>query len=144
MKAPTALILASTVVLAACTGDRADGSGRASGTSPTATASAEPGTYVYDFNGVRATFRLHGSSGSIDIRNGTGSRLAPPRLSILAAADGAELDAELGGAGPLGRGDRRTFGVSLDQPVHPRDVGLVVLSFGTDVWGALSPGRADG
>jgi hypothetical protein len=138
------MILASTVVLAACTGGRADEPGRAHGTSPTVPVEAEPGTYVYEFNGVRATFQLRGSAGSIEIRNGTGGRLAAPRLSILAAADGAELEAELEGAGPLGRGDRRSFDVSLGQPVHPRDVGLVILSFGTDVWGALSPGRADG
>lgn len=143
MRTRAALIMASTVMLAACTGDGADETGGAPPTSPIAPVSAEPGTYVYEFNGVRATFRLHGSSGSIDIRNGTGSRLAPPSLSILAAADGAELEAELQGAGPLGRGDRRIFDVSLGQPVHPRDVGLVVLSFGRDVWGALSPGRGD-
>jgi hypothetical protein len=95
---------------------------------------------VYEFNGVEARVRLHGSTGSLDLRNGTGSRLAPPRLSILAAADGTPLVAEVEGAAPLGRGDRRTFEVSLARPVLPNAVGLVVLSFGGDVWGALSPG----
>jgi hypothetical protein len=144
MSVRTALALVSAVALIGCTGDGPDGPGRPSAASPAAPASAEPGTYVYAFNGVGATFRLHGSKGSIDIRNRTGGRLAAPRLTILAATDGAELEASIEDAIPLDRSERSTFDVSLGQPVHPRDVGLVVLSFGGDVWGALSPGRASG
>jgi hypothetical protein len=140
----TALVLASTVMLAGCTGAGPDGPSLPSAASPTAPASAEPGAYVYAFNGVGATFRLEGSTGSIDIRNRTGGRLAAPRLTILAATDGAEVEASIEDASPLDRSERRIFDVSLGQPVHPRDVGLVVLSFGRDVWGALSPGRASG
>ena len=132
------MVTMATVVVAGCTRDRSVSADRPPDTSPTAP--GEPGTYVYEFNGVGATFRLKGSSGSIDIRNGTGSRLGSPGLSILDAADGEEMEAEIEGASPLGKGDRRTFDVSLGQPMHPRDVGLVVLSFGGEVWGALSPG----
>lgn len=136
----TGLTLVATVLVAGCTLNRPASTDRPRSTPPTASGTEEPGTYVYEFNGVGARFRLHGSTGSLDIRNGTGSRLAAPRLSILAAVDGASMDVEVDGAASLGRGDRRTFEVSLGQPMNPRDVGLVVLSFGGEVWGALSPG----
>ena len=140
MRRPTGLALVATLLIAGCTRDPSASTDRPPSTPPAAPETGEPGTYAFEFNGVGATFRLHGSSGSIDIRNGTGRRLAAPRLSILDAADGAEHEAEIEGARPLGRGDRRTFDVALGQPMHPRDVGLVILSFGGEVWGALSPG----
>jgi hypothetical protein len=140
MRRVAGLALAVTVLAAGCTRERPASTTGQPGTSPNAPGTGEPGTYVYAFNGVGATFRLQGSSGSIDIRNGTGSRLGPPRLSILDAADGEELEAEIEGSSPLGKRDRKTFEVSLGKPMHPRDVGLVVLSFGGEVWGALSPG----
>lgn len=134
-----AVVLASAAVLAACTGGGAAEPDRPPTASPTASVAARPGTYRYEFNGVTATFRLHGSAGSIEIRNGTGTPLGAPRLSILAAGDGARFTARVEGAGPLGGGDQTSYEVILARPVHPRDVGLVVLSFGADVWGALSP-----
>jgi hypothetical protein len=140
MRRVAGLALVATVLAVGCTRDRPASTAGQPGTSPNSPGAGEPGTYRYEFNGVGATFRLQGSSGSIDIRNGTGSRLASPRLSILDASDGEELEAEIEDASPLGKRDRRTFEVSLGRAMHPRDIGLVVLSFGGEVWGALSPG----
>jgi hypothetical protein len=131
------------LLLASCTGDGGNGTVPSPTGSPPAPPTA-PGSYVYDFNGVTATFRLHGDDGSLEIRNGAGIRLGPPELSILAADAGEPLVGSLSSAGPLPSGARETFDVALPEALHPRDVGLVVLSFGTDVWGAFSPSRPGG
>jgi hypothetical protein len=137
------LLAAGAIVLASCTGNGSGGTAPSPTGSPTEAAAA-PGTYLYDFNGVTATFRLRGDEGTLEVRNGTDTRLGAPRLSLL-AADGAEpVAASVEGPGSLAAGARVPFGVSLPEPLHPSDVGLVVLSFGNDVWGAFSPSRPGG
>jgi hypothetical protein len=136
-----AAVLALAGLLAVtCTGDGPRGDPGPSPTAPPTTAApAEPGTYSYDFNGVAATFHLGGAQGTLEVRNATGARLAAPSVSILMAEDGRTIRASVAGASPLDLGARREFDVSLPRMLAPEDVGLVLLAFGGEAWGALSP-----
>jgi hypothetical protein len=131
--------LSAGLVASACTrGETADGPPSPTA-SPTTVAPAEPGTYAYDFNGVAATFHLEGAEGSLEVRNATGTRLAAPRVSIVLAEDGRTLTTSMEGTAPIGPGARRGFDVRLPRTLDPQDVGLVLLAFGGEAWGALSP-----
>jgi hypothetical protein len=135
-----AMALGAGLLAAACTGGGPpDGPSRSPTPPETTDAPAEPGTYAYDFNGVAATFHLAGAEGTLEVRNATGTRLASPRISIVLAEDGRTLRTAVDGASSLGPGARRGFEVSLPRPLDPRDVGLVLLAFGGETWGALSP-----
>jgi hypothetical protein len=140
-RAGVVVSLAAALVAAACTEERGGpGTNPSRETPPTTSAPAEPGTYTYDFNGVAATFRLEGAEGTLEIRNATGTTLAAPRISVVLAADGRTLRASVAGALPLGRNAREDFEVTLPRDLEPRDVGIVLLAFGGEAWGALSPG----
>jgi hypothetical protein len=135
-----ALALVAGLLAAACTGGEPPARPPASpAATPTTAAPAEPGTYAYDFNGIAATFHLEGAEGTLDITNSTGTRLAAPRISIVLAEGGTTLRTSVDGASPLDRGARRGFEVTLPRTLDPRDVGLVLLAFGGQAWGALSP-----
>jgi hypothetical protein len=135
-----ALALAAGLLAGACTaGGDPSGSSPSPTSPPTTAAPAEPGTYAYVFNGVSATSHFEGAEGSLEVRNATGARLAAPGISIVLAENGRTLRTSVEGASPLGRGARRGFDVTLPRTLDPRDVGLVLLAFGGDAWGALSP-----
>jgi hypothetical protein len=141
MRSGAAVALAAALVAGACTGERGGGGPNSSPEAPPTTgAPAEPGTYTYDFNGVAATFKLEGAEGTLEIRNGTGIMLAAPRISVVLATDGRTLQATVAGASSLRRNAREDFEVTLPRDLEPRDVGIVLLAFGEEAWGALSPG----
>jgi hypothetical protein len=144
---PTRLLLpaflALAVVLAAC-----DGGGESSNPTSKTTNAVVPtpaetftgasgtATYEYANEGLVVTVTLDGSDGTLDVENDSSNDLDPPGLYVLDADDGHEVDGTVLDAAPVAAGDRASFDVRLDD-LTVDDIGLLVLLFGADNYGAF-------
>jgi hypothetical protein len=138
---PAFLVLA--VVLAAC-----DGGGESSNATTETTNAVVPtpaetftsafgtATYEYANEGLVVTVTLDGSDGTLDVENDSSNDLDPPGLYVLDADDGHEVDGTVLEAAPVAAGDRASFDVQLDD-LTVDDIGLLVLLFGADNYGAF-------
>lgn len=142
-----ALALVSLSALAACTGDEeppAATSAPAGGTSTSAvptpaetfTGASGTATYSYALDGLNVTVELDGSEGTMRVDNDTEHRLDAPDVYVLDAEDGHEVEGEVLASAPVPAGDSATFDVELDG-VGVEDIGLLVLLFGADNYGAF-------
>jgi hypothetical protein len=139
---PALLVLA--LVLAACD----SGGGEPSNTkvattsedvpTPAETFTGAPGTATYEYanEGLLVTVKLDGSDGTMDVKNNSGNDLGAPGLYVLDAADGHEVDGTVVDAAPVAAGDSASFDVKLDD-LTVDDIGLLVLLFGADNYGAF-------
>lgn len=134
-----ALLVALIVVASACTGEE----GRAVTPSPSPSPSLipAPGGYLYRGPGIEATFEITAEQGQLVVLNATGADLADPGIYLLDARDGARVDAEVAEAAPVPDGDTMEFDVSISGAPEAKHVGLVVLTFGHDDFGAFAPAR---
>jgi hypothetical protein len=98
----------------------------------------EPGEFEYSWKGVDFRFSMNGSGGTLEIDNGSGGRLAAPRLYAI-LGDGSRRDAMIDAAGQIPEGDQASFDVTFPDDVDETSVGLIVLVIGGDNWGALAP-----
>jgi hypothetical protein len=132
------------LALAACTSG-GDARPRAQGspsTSPPPVTSAD--SYVFtDAAGIEARLKLRGDGAVLTIENDTGSPLPRPGVYVLDARDGSRtewsvLDARVV---PGGRS-----GWQVDRPPVPeaKHIGLVVLLFGGEDYGAFVPPASGG
>lgn len=146
MKPTGRLVVLVVVVIAlgACTGGEG-GSTATTGPSPTSdvptpaqTFTGAPGTAVYEYanEGLLVTLELDGSDGTLEVDNGSASDLDAPGLYVKDAVDGHEVDGEVIGSAPVAAGERAMFEVTLDG-VTVDDIGLLVLLFGADDFGAF-------
>jgi hypothetical protein len=144
-----ALALVSLAALAACTGDdeppaatTPPGGETSTSTStvptPAETFTGVPGTatYTYALERLTVTVELDGSEGTMLVENGSEHDLDAPGLYVLDAVDGHEVDGEVLASAPVAAGDSATFDVALDG-VGVEDIGLLVLLFGADDYGAF-------
>jgi len=138
------VLLLLAIALGACTGDDGDATAP-SGPSPTSdvptpaqTFTGAPGTAVYEYanEGLLVTLELDGSEGTLEVDNGSTNDLDPPDVYVEDAVDGHEIDGEVVNSAPLAAGERATFDVTLDG-VTVDDIGLLVLLFGADNYGAF-------
>jgi len=138
------VLLLLAIALGACTGDDGDATAP-SGPSPTSdvptpaqTFTGAPGTAVYEYanEGLVVTLELDGSEGSLEVDNGSTNDLDPPDVYVEDAVDGHEVDGEVVNSAPVAAGERATFDVTLDG-VTVDDIGLLVLLFGADNYGAF-------
>jgi len=136
-------LLLLAIALAACTGD--DGDTAPSGPSPTSdvptpaqTFTGAPGTAVYEYanEGLLVTLELDGSDGTLEVDNGSANDLDAPGVYVKDAVDGHEIDGEVIAGTPVAAGERATFDVTLDG-ITVDDIGLLVLLFGADDYGAF-------
>ena len=97
-----------------------------------------PGTAVYEYanEGLLVTVELDGSEGTLEVDNGSTNDLDPPDVYVEDAVDGHEIDGEVLNSAPVAAGERATFDVTLDG-VTVDDIGLLVLLFGADNFGAF-------
>lgn len=139
-----ALALASTLLLGACTGGDdgpADGgTGVPTGsedTGPTPAASFTPGVgeFTYENAGLQVRADIEGTTGTVEVDNGSDNDLDPLGLYVLDAVDGHEVDVQVQGSAPVAAGEKATFQVSLDTDVD--QIGLLILLFGKDNYGAF-------
>jgi hypothetical protein len=138
------VLLLLAIALGACTGDDGDATAP-SGPSPTSdvptpaqTFTGAPGTAVYEYanEGLLVTLELDGSEGTLEVDNGSTNDLDPPDVYVEDAVDGHEIDGEVVNSAPVAAGERATFDVTLDG-VTVDDIGLLVLLFGADNYGAF-------
>jgi hypothetical protein len=144
---PTRVLLpalfAFVVLLAACDGGGAPSNASTKTTSavvptPAETFTGEPGTATYEYanEGLVVTVKLDGSDGTLDVENDSSNDLDAPGLYVLDAVDGHEVDGAVLDAAPVAAGDRASFDVRLDD-LTVDDIGLLVLLFGADNYGAF-------
>jgi hypothetical protein len=143
-----ALALAIVGLLASCTGDGDGGDPTGPGTggtgntngavgpTPVTTGPAARGTYEYVNAGLRVVVEIDGTEGTMEVDNGTERNLEPPDFYILDARDGTELEGEVAEPAPTPAGETATFAISFEG-VEVRNIGLLVLLFGTDNYGAF-------
>jgi hypothetical protein len=138
------VLLLLAMALGACTGDDGDATAP-SGPSPTSdvptpaqTFTGAPGTAVYEYanEGLLVTLELDGSEGTLEVDNGSTNDLDPPDVYVEDAVDGHEIDGEVVNSAPVAAGEPATFDVTLDG-VTVDDIGLLVLLFGADNYGAF-------
>jgi hypothetical protein len=132
------------IALTACTGENdpsADAEGSPS-TSPPPVTSAD--SYVFtDAAGIEARLTIEGEGAVLTVRNDTGGPLPRPGVYVLDARDGSRVDWTVL--------DARTApdGVSewqVERPPVPeaKHLGLVVLLFGGEDYGAFVPPQPGG
>jgi hypothetical protein len=138
------VLLLLAIALGGCTGDDGDATAP-SGPSPTSdvptpaeTFTGAPGTAVYEYanEGLLVTLELDGSEGTLQVDNGSANDLDVPGVYVKDAVDGHEIDGEVVASTPVAAGERATFDVRLDG-ITVDDIGLLVLLFGTDDYGAF-------
>lgn len=138
------VLLLLAIALGACTGDDG-GTTEPSGPSPTSdvptpaqTFTGAPGTAVFEYanEGLLVTLELDGSEGTLEVDNGSANDLDAPGVYVKDAVDGHEIDGEVLASAPVAAGERATFDVTLDG-ITVDDIGLLVLLFGADDYGAF-------
>jgi hypothetical protein len=134
-------LLCVAMALGACTGgDGGEDGGPTGSTGPSTTSevptpaqsfTGAPGTATYEYanEGLLVTVTL-------EVENDSGHDLDPPGLYVEDAVDGHEIDGEVVDSAPVGAGDSATFDVTLDD-ITVDDIGLLVLLFGADNYGAF-------
>lgn len=146
-----ALALALAVLLGGCTDDVNGGNGNPNGTggtgptgetdgdggpTPVTTGPASRGTYEYVNAGLRVVVEIDGTEGTMRVDNGTERELPEPDLYIRDARDGAQIEGEVTDPAPIPAGETATFAISFEG-IEVRDIGLLVLLFGADNYGAF-------
>jgi hypothetical protein len=135
------------IALAACTGGDGGGNGSTASTGPSTTSQAPtpaqtftgaPGTATYEYanEGLLVTLDLDGSNGTLAVENDSEHDLDPPGLYVEDAVDGHEIDVEVVDSAPVAAGEQASFDVKLDG-ITVDDIGLLVLLFGADNFGAF-------
>jgi hypothetical protein len=137
--APVALLA---VLGAGCTGE--DGSvipteSQTSSQTPTAVASFTPGTFRYQNAGLQVHLQLEANTGTMDVDNDSGFALGKPDLYVLDGLTGTRIDGRVLDAAPVEDGATASFQVQFPPEVTPKSLGLVILLFGSDNYGAFAP-----
>ena len=132
------------IALAACTGDGSEVTSTASAgadTSPTDAGATtfSPGTFRYQNAGLQVALQLEANTGTMDVDNGSGFALGKPDLYVLDGVTGEHIDGKVLDAQPVQDGAQATFQVQFPPAVTPKSLGLVILLFGSDNYGAFAP-----
>ena len=130
----------------ACTGDGSSstGGGPSGATSaPTATTTTPvvitPGEFRYANAGLVVTLTLKTNAGTMTVDNGSDHDLAKPDLYVLDGSTGKQIDGRVVDPQPIAQGAKQTFHVEFPPEVNDKEIGLVILLFGTDNYGAFAP-----
>lgn len=107
--------------------------------SPSPTVAAAPGRYTFSLSGLAASLDLQGTSGELEVRNGTDRPLGAPGIVWLGAVDGRERQAIVRGAEPIPPGETVTVEVDFPAGFRPQRAGLIILTLDSVRWGALNP-----
>ncbi|MEP6477372.1 MAG: hypothetical protein ABJC60_08880 [Actinomycetota bacterium] len=111
-----------------------------SATPPTSSAPAfTPGSFRYQNAGLQVALTLDGNTGTMDVDNGSGYGLGKPDLYVLDGLTGTQIDGKVLDAQPVPDGQQATFQVQFPPQVTPKSLGLVILLFGSDNYGAFAP-----
>ena len=98
-----------------------------------------PGAFRYTNAGLVVTLELKTNTGSMQVTNGTDHDLAKPDLYVLDGTTGKQIDGKVISAAPIPQGGKATFQVQFPPGVDDKSLGLVILLFGSDNYGAFAP-----
>jgi hypothetical protein len=102
------------------------------------------GDFVYVGGGIEASVTFRGFHGRLRVRNSTGELLPRPGFYVLDARDGSRIDGAVPEGRPVPNGESSTFGIRMRRRIDPKNIGLAVLLFGGEDYGAFVPGRTRG
>ena len=138
-----------TVALVACTGDDEPAPERSPTTSPPPVTSAD--SYVFtDAAGIEARIAIEGEGAVLTVTNDTGAALPYAGVYVLDARDGSRVDWTVLEAGAVPEGESEVpEGESewqVERPPVPeaKHIGLVVMLFGGEDYGAFVPPQPGG
>ena len=97
-----------------------------------------PGEFEYHFNNITATFSLDGSSGTLSVKNGSGAELGEPGMYVL-GIDDKKYEGTVTSPLTVPDGSEAEFEVTFPDKVTSESIGLLVLLFGGDNYGAMAP-----
>ncbi|MGZ8631130.1 MAG: hypothetical protein ACXWZF_09225 [Actinomycetota bacterium] len=140
-----ALAAVAAFALAACTGDDTPpaSADETPTTSPPPVTSAD--SYVFtDAAGIEARLTLQGDGAILSVVNDTGALLPKPGIFVLDARDGTRSTWTVVGSGPVLEGERVEFTVERTAVPEARHLGLVVMLFGGEDYGAFVPPEPGG
>lgn len=98
-----------------------------------------PGRFVYQFNSITAIATFRGNVATLNVRNGTGSEIGPPALTVIGIDDLRYEGQVDGDAAVIPDGEQVSIEISFPDAVGPETIGLAVLTFGDDNVGAMAP-----
>jgi hypothetical protein len=132
------------VVLPACTGDEAPSAGAEGSpqTSPPPVTSAD--SYIFtDAAGIEARLTLESEGALLTIENDTGDVLPAPGVYVLDARDGSRIAWTVVDARTAPKGESEW---QVERPPVPeaKHIGLVVMLFGGEDYGAFVPPQPEG
>jgi hypothetical protein len=146
--AVSVLLLAVVSAGVACTGGTSSTASPSGATSPAPTSLSTvdigkvqfvEGEYSYENDGVTVGLTWKGDEpGTLKVENGSDGDLQAPGLYAVTASD-QEIPATVADAATIPQGDDVTLRVTFPSSLKPADAGLIVLEFGDQNWGALSP-----
>lgn len=85
------------------------------------------------------TLTLKTNVGTMVVDNGADHDLARPDLYVLDGSTGKQIDGKVLDAQPIPQGGKQTFKVQFPPEVNEKEIGLVLLLFGPDNYGAFAP-----
>ena len=137
-------LLALTVALASCTSSKTSASPTPHTTTPSTTSPSPvgpitPGEFSYQNAGLDVALTLKTNTGTMVVDNGSGHDLGRPDLYVLDGTTGKQIDGKVLKAAPIPDGGKATFHVEFPPEVNDKELGLVILLFGTDNYGAFAP-----
>ena len=140
---PAILLVA---LAAACTGDGgeptpSDSRSPEASSSPTAAVPTEftPGRFRYQNAGLDVELQLEANTGTMEVVNDSGFELGKPDLYVLDGVSGRRIDGKILDARPIQDGSQASMQVEFPPEVTPKSLGLVILLFGSDNYGAFAP-----
>lgn len=136
------VVLIAVLAVSACTkADQSDPSPSGGGSTSTAVLDVAKGTYGWGAYGVTATLKPGAEAWTLEIENDTEKKIDAPGIYALASDDGHQIDATVEGAKPLADGDSATLDVTWPADFDQKNVGMVMLLIGDDLWGGFERGR---
>ena len=136
------VVLAAVLAVSACTkAEEADPTPSAGTSTATEALDVAKGTYGWGAYGVTATLKPGSEAWSLEIQNDTGKKIDAPGIYALASDDGHQIHATVEGAKPLADGDSATLDVTWPADFDQKNVGMVMLLIGDDLWGGFERGR---
>ncbi len=130
------------VALAACTGEEEPAPEESPTTSPPPVTSAD--SYVFtDAAGIEARIAIEGEGAVLTVTNDTGAALPRAGVYVLDARDGSRVDWPVLDAAEVPEGESEW---QVERPPVPeaKHIGLVVMLFGGEDYGAFVPPQPGG
>jgi hypothetical protein len=139
----TAALLTLTLAVGACTGDGPASTtprttpGETGSEIPQGSVAFVPGMYHLELSGVTVRLDWQGAEATMTVENGSGVELGQAAVTAI-TNEPVTVEATVEGPAAIAVGETASFRLSFGDLAEP-DAGLLLLSFGGDSWGALSP-----